>query len=180
MFKRVLIITAFASLSFASVKTRATSVDTRLLAQPAVSATHVAFVYAGDLWSAAISGADVRRLTTSQGEISGPAFSPDGRSVAFSAEYEGNTDVYVVPVEGGAPRRLTWHPGADLVQGFTPDGRSVVFTSPRYVFTNRFTQLFTVPLDGGMESPLPIPNAARGAYSALTAPPAQKNARSIP
>jgi tricorn protease len=93
MFKRVLIITAFASLSFASVKTRATSVDTRLLAQPAVSATHVAFVYAGDLWSAAISGADVRRLTTSQGEISGPAFSPDGRSVAFSAEYEGNTDV---------------------------------------------------------------------------------------
>lgn len=166
MFKRVLIITAIASLPFASgVKTRATSVDTRLLAQPAVSATHVAFVYAGDLWSAAISGADVRRLTTSQGEISSPAFSPDGRTVAFSAEYEGNTDVYVVPVEGGAPRRLTWHPGADLVQGFTPDGHSVVFTSPRYVFTNRFTQLFTVPLDGGMESPLPIPNAARGAYS---------------
>src|SRR4029078_1470806 len=110
MFKRVLISAALASLPFATgVKTRATTVDTRLLAQPAVSATHVAFVYAGDLWSAAITGADVRRLTTSQSEVSSPAFSPDGRTVACSAEYEGNTDVYVVPVEGGTGGRRTWH-----------------------------------------------------------------------
>ncbi|HVD93378.1 MAG TPA: PDZ domain-containing protein [Vicinamibacterales bacterium] len=139
--------------------------DTRLLAQPAVSADHVAFVYAGDLWSATLAGADVRRLTTSEGEVSSPAFSPDGESIAFSADYDGNTDVYVVPVGGGAPKRLTWHPGADVVQGFTPDGRSVLFTSARNVFTNRFTQLFTVPLTGGVETPLPIPNAARAAYS---------------
>jgi tricorn protease len=144
---------------------RAGATDTRLLAQPAVSADHVAFVYAGDLWSATLAGADVRRLTTSEGEVTSPAFAPDGQTIAFSAAYDGNTDVYVVPVGGGAPKRLTWHPGPDLVQGFTPDGRSVVFTSARNVFTNRHTQLFTVPLTGGVESPLPIPNAVRAAYS---------------
>jgi tricorn protease len=145
--------------------TRAVS-DTRLLAQPAVSATHVAFVYAGDLWSARLDGSDVRRLTTSEGPVSNPAFAPDGQAIAFSAQYDGNTDVYIVPVEGGAPKRLTWHPGADVVQGFTPDGRQVVFTSPRAVFTGRYTQLFTVPVDGGVEQPLPIPHANRASYSA--------------
>ena len=139
--------------------------DTRLLAQPAVSADHVAFVYAGDLWSATLTGADVRRLTTSEGDVVSPAFAPDGQTIAFSADYDGNTDVYIVPVAGGAPKRLTWHPGADVVQGFTPDGRHVLFTSARNVFTNRFTQLFTVPAGGGVESPLPIPHAARAAYS---------------
>src|SRR4051812_518428 len=157
---------ALAVLSLGAVITiGAAATDTRLLAQPAVSASHVAFVYAGDLWSATLAGADVRRLTTSEGDISNPAFSPDGQLIAFSADYDGNTDVYVVPVDGGAPRRLTWHPGADLVQGFTPDGRSVLFTSPRNVFTNRFRQLFIVSIDGGVESPLPIPNAARASYS---------------
>src|SRR4029079_12910385 len=144
---------------------RASATDTRLLSQPAVSATHVAFVYAGDLWSATLAGGDVRRLTTSQGEINNPAFSPDGRTIAFSADYDGNTDVYTVPVTGGAPTRLTWHPGADVVQGFTPAGKSVLFTSARNVFTNRYTQLFTVPVAGGVETALPIPNAARGSYS---------------
>src|SRR3954468_4299698 len=149
--------------SGATVRTAAA--DTRLLAQPAVSATHVAFVYAGDLWSATLAGGDVRRLTTSQGEITSPAFSPDGATIAFSADFDGNTDVYIVGTSGGPATRLTWHPGADVVQGFTPDGKSVMFTSARNVFTNRFTQLFTVPVAGGVETQLPIPNAARGAYA---------------
>jgi len=139
--------------------------DTRLLHQPATSGTHVAFVYADDLWVARVDGSDLRRLTTDEGVESSPAFSPDGRLIAFTAQYEGNRDVYVVASEGGVPKRLTWHPGADEVQGFTPDGRKVLFTSGRAVFTNRYTQLFTVPADGGIEEPLPIPNAAGGAYS---------------
>lgn len=139
--------------------------DTRLLAQPAVSARHVAFVYVGDIWIVGVEGGTARRLTSHSGEESRPRFSPDGRLLAFSAEYEGNTDVYVVPVEGGVPRRLTWHPGEDLVQGFTADGSRVLFTSPRAVYTRRHTQLFTVPVEGGLEERLPVPHAAKATYS---------------
>jgi tricorn protease len=139
--------------------------DTRFLHQPATSGTHVAFIYADDLWVTRIDGSDVRRLTTDDGIESNPAFSPDGTTIAFSAQYDGNTDVYTVPAAGGVPTRLTWHPGPDVVQGFTPDGRKVLFTSPRSVFTTRYTQLFTVSLDGGMPDRLPIPNAASGTYS---------------
>ena len=134
--------------------------DTRLLEQPALSASHIAFIYAGDLWTAGHDGSDVRRLTTDIGVESNPAFSPDGRQIAFSAQYEGNTDVYIMPVEGGVPTRLTWHPGADQVQAFTTDGTAVLFTSGRSVFTNRYTQLFKVPLSGGMPELMPIPNVA--------------------
>ena len=139
--------------------------DTRLLTQPAISATHVAFVYADDLWIARIDGTDVRRLTTDDGVESNPAFSPDGKAIAFSAQYDGNVDVYLVPVEGGVPKRLTWHPGADVVQGFTPDGSRVLFTSGRAAFTGAHSQLYTVPVAGGLEERLPIPNAFQAAYS---------------
>lgn len=138
--------------------------DTRLLSQPAVSRSHVAFVYAGDLWVAGLDGQNVRRLTSGQG-AGNPAFSPDGSLVAFTAQYEGNADVYAVPVSGGVPTRLTWHPGRDTVQGFTPDGAAVVFTSARSVFSGRYTQLFTVPVKGGFPSQVELPNAFRGAFS---------------
>ena len=134
--------------------------DTRLLAQPAVSANHVAFIYAADLWVARLDGTSVRRMTTDDGQESNPAFSPDGKLIAFSAQYEGNTDVYIVPVEGGVPTRLTWHPGGDQVQAFTADGTAVLFTSGRAVFTNRYTQLFKIPIAGGVEELVPIPNVA--------------------
>ncbi len=139
--------------------------DTRLLHQPATNGTHVAFVYADDLWVARLDGTDLRRLTTDDGVESSPAFSPDGSLIAFSAQYEGNVDVYVVASEGGVPKRLTWHPGPDIAHGFTPDGRKVLFTSGRSVFTGNYQQLFTVTLDGGMPDQLPIPNAASGAYA---------------
>jgi len=138
--------------------------DTRLLSQPAISKSHIAFVYAGDLWIAGLDGKNVRRLTTVQG-VSNPAFSPDGALIAFTAQYEGNADVYTVPVTGGVPTRLTWHPGRDAVQGFTPDGSAVLFTSGRVSFTGRYLQLFTVPVKGGMPTGLEIPNANEAAYS---------------
>jgi tricorn protease len=139
--------------------------DTRLLTQPAVSAKHVAFIYADDLWVANLDGTNVRRLTSDIGVESHPVFSPDGKTIAFSAQYEGNTDVYTIPVEGGSPKRLTWHPGVDIVRGFTPDGKAVVFSSPRHVFTGRYTQLFTVPVEGGMPTQLPIPNGVQASFS---------------
>jgi tricorn protease len=139
--------------------------DTRLLQQPAVSAGRIAFIYANDLWTCDLDGRNVKRLTASLGAKSSPAFSPDGRWIAFSAQHAGNIDAYVVATEGGVPRRLTWHPGADVVQGFTPDGKSVLFTSPRAVYTTRYTQLFTVPVEGGPEEQLSIPHANRAVYS---------------
>jgi tricorn protease len=139
--------------------------DTKLLAEPAVSAGHIAFAYANDLWVAASDGTAVRRLTSHPGIESAPRFSPDGQLVAFTGRYEGNADVYVVPVTGGVPRRLTWHPGSDTALGFTPDGRSVLFASPREVYTTRYQQLFTVPVEGGWPAKLPIPNATKAAIS---------------
>ena len=140
--------------------------DTRLLSQPAISATHVAFVYASDLWSARLDGSEVRRLTTHSGVEARPVFSPDGTWLAFSAQYDGNTDVFVVPASGGEPRRLTWHPGTDAVRGFTPDGGAVLFASQRGVHTNRHWQLFTIGLDAGMPVRLPIPYGWKADLSA--------------
>src|SRR5712692_1524353 len=125
--------------------------DTRLLTEPAVGARQIAFIYANDLWTCDLDGGNVRRITSDVGVESSPAFSPDGKWIAFSAQYEGNTDVYVVSAEGGVPKRLTWHPAADIAQGFTPDGKSVLFTSPRSVYTGRYTQLWTVQEEGGPE-----------------------------
>ncbi len=141
--------------------------DTKLLTQPAISRDHIAFAYAGDLWLAGLDGQNVRRLTSDIGVESNPAFSPDGKLVAFSGQIDGDgdMDVYVVPVDGGVPKRLDWHPLADIVQGFTPDGSAVLFTSPREVFTSRYTQLFTVPVDGGFPTALKIPNASKATYS---------------
>ena len=139
--------------------------DTRLLSDPAVSSSRVAFAYANDLWTAGLDGSDVRRLTAHAGVESGPRFSPDGKWIAFTGRYDGNTDVFVVAAEGGVPKRLTWHPGPDTALGFTPDGKAVLFGSPRQVYTTRYQQLFTVPIDGGVPTRLPIPNASKAAIS---------------
>src|SRR3954471_166334 len=91
--------------------------DTRMLTEPALSTRHLAFIYAGDVWLANTDGSAPRRLTSDPGEKSSPVFSPDGKLIAYSAQVDGNTDVYLLPIEGGIPKRLTWHPGADVVQG---------------------------------------------------------------
>ncbi len=140
-------------------------VDTRLLAEPAISDSHIAFIYDNDLWVANVDGSYPRRLTVDEGVESRPYFSPDGSLIAFSAEYDGNTDLFIVPVEGGIPQRLTWHPGRDLCSGFTPNGEEVLFLSQREVFTTRFMQLFTISTEGGHPEKLVIPHAFHANYS---------------
>ena len=139
--------------------------DTRLLSDPALSADRIAFAYANDLWVARLDGTGVQRLTSHPGIESGPRFSPDGKLIAFTGRYDGNTDVFIVPADGGTPKRLTWHPGNDVALGFTPDGKSVVFSSGREVYTTRYLQLYTVPIEGGVPTRLPIPHAAKAAIS---------------
>jgi tricorn protease len=141
--------------------------QTRLLRTPTVSATQIAFAYANNIWVAPRAGGSARRLTSFQGQTANPHFSPDGQWIAFSGEYAGNFDVYVVSSEGGEPRRLTWHPGADMAEGWTPDGRSILFSSTRAssapIGTPRF---WTVPAEGGVEEPMPLPRAYQGKISA--------------
>ena len=96
----------------------AAQVDARMFRQPAVSADRIAFVYAGDIWLVAKAGGVATRLSSPPGEESFPRFSPDGTTIAYSADYDGNTDVYVVPTSGGEPIRLTHQPLADRVIGW--------------------------------------------------------------
>lgn len=140
--------------------------DARLLRMPALSADHVAFVYAGDIWIAGHDGGEATRLTTFPGLERDPWFSPDGKTLAFSGEYDGNRDVYLVDVAGGEPRRLTWHPGADFPRGWTSDGTAVLFASGRTKAPFGDAQLWTVPFEGGMPTVLPISRAWRGAFNA--------------
>jgi tricorn protease len=157
----------FPALLSLSATVAATPLDaqTRLLRQPTVSDRHVAFAYANNIWVVGREGGDAHRLTSFQGVTSNPKFSPDGRLVAFSGQYGGNTDVYIVPVEGGEPKRLTWHPGADVVQGWSPDGRRVVFSSSRTAAPTGVPKFWSVSLEGDFPAALPMPRAFQGDYS---------------
>ncbi len=134
------------------------------LQKPALGKTQIVFSYAGDLWTVPRSGGDAARLTSGPGVETQPVISPDGSLVAFTGEYDGNVDVFVVPAAGGVPRRLTRHPAPDTALGWTPDGKRVLFTSPRTAFS-RFSELFTVGLDGGLPEKLPLPMGFEGAFS---------------
>ncbi|WP_343639132.1 PDZ domain-containing protein [Roseateles sp.] len=140
-------------------------VVTMLLREPAISARHLAFVYGGDLWIANRDGSQPRRLAGQAAPEFAPRFSPDGQWIAFSAGYDGNTDVYVIAAAGGQPRRLTWHPAADQVTGWSADGKRVLFASNREVLNNRSKQLFEVPLEGGFEQKVMEAVAYEGVWS---------------
>ncbi len=155
---------ALAALSLASPALAQST--TRLLRTPSVSASHITFAYANNVWVVERAGGSARRLTSFQGQTQNPKLSPDGKLIAFSAEYGGNTDVYTVPVEGGQPTRVTWHPSADMVQGWTPDGRTIVFASSRASAAPSATQRFwTISATGGVEQPMPMPRAYQGKIS---------------
>ena len=136
----------------------------RLLQQPVMSASHLAFVSGGDLWVAPRGGGKAVRLTTGVGIEQAPSFSPDGQAIAFTGEYDGNTDVFTVPVAGGVPKRLTYHPAADNAVGWSPDGARVLFRSNRDA-ASRYTRLWQVSAGGGAASVLPLPMASAGMLS---------------
>lgn len=131
---------------------------------PTLSKTQIAFEYGGDIWTVNRNGGSAHRLVTGYNLEGAPFFSPDGTKVAFSGDYDGNVDVYVVPAEGGEPKRLTYHPSADVAVGWTPDGKDVLFRSTRTSYSDP-DQLFTVPVSGGFPKKLPLDMAEDGSYS---------------
>jgi tricorn protease len=157
---------AVLALGLAAIAATESQAQTRLLRTPTVSARQIAFAYANNIWTVDRAGGNARRITSFQGQTTNPKFSPDGSLIAFSAEYGGNTDVYVVSPEGGQPKRLTWHPGGDQVQGWTPDGKSIVFASTRASLApSGAARFWTVPVEGGVEQEMALPRAYQGKIS---------------
>ncbi|HEY7184718.1 MAG TPA: PDZ domain-containing protein [Blastocatellia bacterium] len=136
-----------------------------LMRQPTMSRTQIVFSYAGDLWIAPRGGGEASRLTTGVGNETSPQFSPDGATVAFTGEYDGDVDLYTIPASGGVPRRVTYHPGADALAGWTPDGKQLLFASQRASSSARFARLFTIPVDGAFPNEIPLPMGYAGSYS---------------
>ena len=138
--------------------------DRTLFRSPALNRTHIAFEYAGDLWSVPRTGGEAVRVTSGPGVKSGPVFSPDGSMIAFTGRYEGDTDVYVVPAAGGIPKRLTYRGGPDFAAGWMPDGKRVVFVSTAACHNGR-PRMFTVDLNAGFPQEIPLPSGTMPAFS---------------
>lgn len=154
----------FVRVSLAVVVLCAAGEASHLMRFADVHEDRVVFTYEGDLWLASTAGGDARRITNDWGEEQYAKFSPDGTKLAFTANYDGGVDVYVMDAIGGVPERLTWHPAADNVLDWFPDGRHVLFRSRRnYPF--RADQIYKLSIDGGTEELLPVDRAGLTAIS---------------
>ncbi|MCK6447428.1 MAG: S41 family peptidase [Planctomycetes bacterium] len=161
--------------AFLALASTVASAQTKLLRFPDVHGERIAFCYAGDLWTASSSGGSAVRLTAHPGVELFPRFSPDGKWIAFTGQYDGDEQVYVVPSTGGVPKQLTWYPARgplparwgwdNQVYGWSKDGKSVLFRSMSEGWDLTDTRLFLVPVDGGLPKPLPVPVAGGGDLS---------------
>jgi tricorn protease len=151
------------------------SAGTKLLRFPDVCGDKVVFTYAGDLWTVSTQGGTAARLTAGPGLEQSARFSPDCQRIAFTGEYGGDDQVYVIAASGGEPTQLTWYPALgplpqrwgfdNQVYGWTPDGKAVLFRSWREAINEASPRLYTVPADGGLPVALPMPVAGVGRYS---------------
>ncbi|MDP5169287.1 MAG: protease, partial [Bacteroidia bacterium] len=138
---------------------------TRLLRQPSLSETHIAFAYGGDIWVSPRSGGNALRITSTAAVESHPHISPDGKTIAFTSNRSGSNAVYTVSINGGAPQRLTWHPSPCGSRGWTKDGSRVLYASTRDAAPTSLSRLWTVAKDGGPSTQLIDQWAFNGSYS---------------
>ncbi|MCG6189301.1 S41 family peptidase [Maribellus maritimus] len=138
---------------------------TKLLRQPALSKTHVAFTYGSDIWVTDLETNQTKRLTNTGAVESNPHFSPDGKTIAFSSNRSGVSAVYTVPVEGGMPQRLTWYPSSATVCDWTPDGKYILYSTSRETAPTGYDRLWTVSKDGGPSELLTEQWGADGSFS---------------
>lgn len=149
--------------------------QTKMLRFPDIHGERIVFSYGGDLWTATAGGGMAVRLTSHSGLELFPKFSPDGRHIAFTGQYGGDEQVYVIPARGGQPEQLTWYPARgplpprwgydNQVYGWTPDGAAVLFRSLRDAWSSSNPRLYTVSVDGGLAAPLPMPVAGAGTFA---------------
>jgi tricorn protease len=149
--------------------------QTKLLRFPDIHDTRIVFTYGGDLWMVNAGGGTAARLTAHPGIELFAKFSPDGKWIAFTGQYDGDEQVYVMPSEGGEPKQLTFYPARgplaprwgydNQVYGWSNDGRYVIYRSPRDSWALPLSRLYRVPADGGPSEPLPMPVSGAGAYS---------------
>jgi len=152
--------------------------ESRLLRFPAIHGDQVVFCYSGDLYIVNIKGGIARRITSHTGYEMFPRFSPDGRYIAFTGQYDGNTEVFVIPSNGGTPKRLTYTATLsrddvsdrmgpnNIVMDWTPDGKFITYRSRKQSFNDFIGQLFNVPVEGGMSEELPLPTGGFCSWSA--------------
>ncbi|HDP94819.1 MAG TPA: hypothetical protein ENN40_05600 [Candidatus Aminicenantes bacterium] len=149
--------------------------EARLLRTPDINGDRIVFAYAGDIWTVPAAGGNARRLTSHEGMEIFPRISPDGKWIAFSGEYSGSRQVYVIPADGGTPRQLTWYNdvgimpprgGFDhIVLDWTPDSRRILVRANRTPYGKRMGKYFLVSVEGGLETPLSIPESGFGSFS---------------
>ncbi len=149
--------------------------EARLMRFPDINKNLVAFVYAGDIWSVEANGGEARRLTSHSGLELFPKISPDGKWIAFSGEYSGSRQIFVIPSNGGSPRQLTFYNSVGVmpprggydhvVLDWTSDSKNILIRGNRTPFGDRNGKYFLVSIDGGLEKPLPIVN---GGFAALS------------
>jgi tricorn protease len=149
--------------------------DARMLRFPDINNNLIAFVYAGDIWTVNSNGGEARRLTSHEGLELFPKISPDGKWIAFSGEYSGSRQVFVIPANGGVPRQLTWYNSVgvmpprggfdNVILDWTPDSKQILIRANRTSFGERNGKYYLVSIDGGLEKPLPIVNGGFGVLS---------------
>jgi tricorn protease len=146
--------------------------DVRLMRYPDINNNLIAFVYAGDIWTVDANGGDAKRLTSHKGLELFPKISPDGKWIAFSAEYSGSRQVYVMPSKGGTPKQLTYYNSVgmmpprggfdDAILDWNPDSKSILVRMNRTPYGERNGTYYQVSIEGGLEQPLQIPEGGFG------------------
>ncbi|HDK35903.1 MAG TPA: protease, partial [Bacteroidetes bacterium] len=162
-------ILAFSTISFSNQR------EGRLLRFPDIANNQIVFVYAGNLWLVDSNGGTARQITSQQGLELFPKFSPDGSKIAFTGQYDGNMNVYVIPAEGGVPRQLTFTadiahmplrmgPNNQVIDWF-PDGKHILFLSRQNTFNDWFGQLYKISVNGGLQNRIVLPKGGLAAFS---------------
>jgi len=140
-------------------------VNAQMLQNPDISQTDIVFTYAGDIWVVAKEGGTAHRLSSPRGQELFARFSPDGSRIAYSANYDGNMEIYIVPTLGGVPTRMTWHGMSDRLIDWYPDGSRLLYASAMNSGRQRFSQFFSLRISGGMPEQLAVPYGEMGAIS---------------